>query len=83
MKYRLAILIACLLTISLLAGCKESGSSASGSFDSGSSSFVSGSGGLGSSGGSVPVGHMPEPATVALLGSGLLAYAFIRRKMKK
>jgi len=91
MKHTLPTIAACLLAMALLSGCGDSGSGLSSLFNFGGSSdsdsFVSaslpgdGSGdGSGNSGG---IGHMPEPATLGLLGSGLLAYALLRRKKKK
>ena len=77
MKYKLIVLTACLAAVVLLAGCKEGGSS--------TSSYI-GSSVVGSSGSAGDTsGHSgaPEPATMALLGSGLLAYALYRRNKRK
>lgn len=96
MKYKLTILTACLIALVFLTGCKEGGSSF-GSFSADDDSFVAGvpgdsgsgggsssSSGSGDSGGDIAgVGHAPEPATLALLGSGLLTYALLRRKRRK
>ena len=64
----------------VLTGCKGSGGAAgfAGSIFAGGSSIIGGES-VGDSG----VGHTPEPATVALLGGGLAAYAFLKRKKKK
>ena len=61
----------------LLCGCKKSGGGAT-SFFSGSSESIAEEGSTG--GGEMP--HTPEPASIALLGSGLLAYALLRRRRK-
>ena len=74
MKYTLLILACLVLTVALV-GCKESAST-SGIF-LGSETQVAGSGS--GSGGGAGVPHSPEPATMALLGGGLLAYALSRR----
>jgi hypothetical protein len=96
MRTKLTALMACLLTMVFLAGCNEGSSGSAGLFDfnfGGSSggdeivvsSLPSGSSDS-SSGSSEPASgpaNQPEPATFALLGSGLLAYALFRRKKKK
>jgi len=78
-----------------LTGCKlsggGSGSSGSSYGDSGSSSSSYSSSGLdGSSGGGGLLGAPsggnfmnPEPATIALLGSGLLGYGLLKTRKKK
>lgn len=74
MKSRVIILICCVFAMMLLTGCLGGGGDSSGS----SSSYSSDSG---DKSGDLP--HNPEPATIALLGSGLVAYAFLRKKNKK
>ncbi len=85
MRYKLLTLICCIMMAIMLSGCKGSGGSSSASFSGGSGGFdVADSGfddGYGDGDGSGP--YNPEPATVAMLSSGLLAYGFIRRKKKK
>ena len=79
-----------LVVLPLLAGCGGGGGFAAlglGSlFGGGSiSSFFGGSGGslaLLSSGGSIPTLTNPEPTSMLLLGSGLVAMAFYRGKKK-
>lgn len=62
----------------LLTGCNEtSGGSSSAGSASGSSSYSdSGKGGT-------LTKNNPEPVTTALVGSGLMAYAFLKRKKRK
>ncbi len=89
MKSKLLVLAGCIVAAMLLTGCLKSGSGSS----SGSSSYtsgVSGDSGSGSGsgsgggdlggGGNVPLN--PEPATIALVGTGLAAYMLMRRKKK-
>lgn len=67
----------------LLVGCNKSGGSGTSVY--GGTSDVSGSG----SGDSIDsysesnIPHNPEPATVALLGGGLAAYALMKFRKKK
>jgi hypothetical protein len=78
---KLKTLLICLLAVVCLAGCKGSGSAGSG----GGGLFAGGGGVIGGGGddgsGSGPVN--PEPATVALLGSGLTAYVLLKKNKKK
>ena len=67
-----------------ISGCRKSSDSSIGSSYSGATPYS------GSASSSVAVssgmesGFMnPEPATIALLGSGLLGYAFLRKKRRK
>ena len=97
MRSTLTVLAACLIAMMFLAGCKGGGSSFGsffggddiivsglpgddGSGDPGSGDPGSGDPGSGDDGGTT---HYPEPATIALLGSGLFAYAMYRRKKRK
>ena len=81
MKSTIAVLTTCLIAMVLLAGCKEGGSSGNSAINSPfTDSGVSGGSSSSDIGGT---GHVPEPATMALLGSGLLAYALFRRNKRK
>lgn len=92
MQSKLAVLAVCIMAMVILAGCGSAGSSGLSLFGSSSvednlvgGDLAAGGGNNPASGGTV-VGagtHMPEPATVALLGSGLLAYALLRRKRRR
>ena len=69
----------------MLSGCKGGGggsasSGDSGGFDVADAGFDDGYYDGGDDGGSAV---NPEPTTMAMLGSGLLAYGFIKRKRKK
>lgn len=75
---RIVALLSCVIIVLMLAGCKGSGGGVSGFLGS---TFAGGGSG-GDSGGGSPIGHSPEPATVALLGGGFAAYAFLKRKKK-
>jgi len=79
MKYAMTLLTICLIMVALT-GCKESGTTTGGLYGFESISTGSGASGSGNVGGGA---HLPEPTTMALLGSGLLAYAFFRRKKDK
>ena len=69
----------------MLSGCKGGGGGSasfgggSGGFDVADAGFDDGYYDTGDGGSDVN----PEPTTMAMLGSGLLAYGFIRRKRKK
>jgi len=94
---KFVLLAVCLTAVFALTGCKLSGggSNSGGSSYDGSNSAGSGpvfpssdgSGGTGvlggGAGGSGAGSHTPEPATIALVGSGLLGYALLRRKRKR
>lgn len=86
---KLALLSVCVVALFALTGCfgGGGGSSASGSSYGSGSSYAGGSGSTssGSSGGSTTsaLPSNPEPATLALLGSGLAAYALMMRKRKR
>ena len=68
----------------MLSGCKGGGGG-SASFGGGSGGFDVADAGFDDGGGDTGGGSdvNPEPTTMAMLGSGLLAYGFIRRKRKK
>ncbi len=93
MKLKLLVLASCIVVTMLLTGCFKSGSgSGSGSGSSSSTSGVSanyGGSGSGDSGSSSYSGssstvlqHNPEPATIALVGTGLAAYLFMKTRKK-
>lgn len=76
---KLKLLAFCIIAMLVLTGCKGSGGAAGGF---GGSVFAGGSSGdIGYGGGSTPVN--PEPATMALFGTGLAGYAFLKRKKRK
>jgi len=84
----LLLLMVCAVALFALTGCLGGGggSSSTGSGGSGSGNGSTYAGSFSSSGGSATGGsavHNPEPATLALFGSGLIAYALSRRKKKK
>jgi len=79
MKVRLALLAFCVIAMFALVGCKTSGSSSGSAGSSYSSSNDAGEVG------DAPINamHNPEPATIALLGGGLAAFAFFKRRKRK
>ncbi len=79
-KITLTLLITCIMATLMLTGCKGSGGGASAWLGS---SYAGGSDILG---GDSPISSNasnPEPATIVLLGGGLAAYAFLRRRRLK
>ena len=83
MKNMVPVMIGVAIMAMMLCGCNEEGSGLGSLF--GSDSGMTGSGsGSGSGIGSVSptVATNPEPATVLLLGGGLIAYVFMRRSKR-
>ncbi len=71
-----------LLVLPLLGGCKGGGLFSGG--DGGGSSFAALSGGGGDGGGaSFATIHSPEPASMLLMGAGMMAVAYYKKRMKK
>ena len=98
MKPKLIVIAGCVIAMFFLSGCKVAKENSLGSSGSGFSSSGLPAGGGIDGGGSIPldpggspsdpggipgIGHNPEPATVALLGGGLITYALLRRRNKK
>jgi len=89
MKNKLLLITCCVATMLSLSGCfgggDGSGAGSGGGFNvaglPGGGDHFGGDSILGGGMDSIP--HNPEPATVALLGGGLAAYALLRRKKKK
>ncbi len=82
MRSKLVMLLGCVIMITLLTGCFGGGGGSSSSGGSGGVGDIAGlPGGGDSGGGSLP--YNPEPATIALLGSGLAAYALYHYKKNK
>ncbi len=92
MKTKTLIIVLCIMTMTMLTGCfgggggggSASGGSSSGGIDvaglpGGSIGGDSILGGSGDSG----IPHNPEPATLALLGGGLAAYALLKHNKRK
>lgn len=84
---RLELVAVFLLTAAFMTGCTGSGSGSSGLGSSGGSSgssslLGSGSSSSGSVATSTTLPHNPEPATMALVATGLAAFALFRRKKK-
>ncbi|MDB4349544.1 PEP-CTERM sorting domain-containing protein [Omnitrophica bacterium] len=84
MKLRLAMIVLCMVSVFALAGCKGGGGGG-GSYAGGGSSIGgdTSTGTTSTVGGTLPTAHQPEPATIALLGGGLAAYALLRRRKRK
>ena len=89
---RLTALAVCIIAVLTLSGCfggGGGGSASTGSYYAGGGSYSGGSsstgGGSSSTGGGSTIStvHNPEPATVVLFGSGLIAYALFKIKKRK
>ena len=86
------MIILCFISLFVFEGCKKDGGntlSSSNSYMSGASGesyAVTGYGGSTFSGSDSPISgasHSPEPATLALIGTGLAGFAFLKKKGKK
>jgi hypothetical protein len=78
---KLLILACCIMMMTLLTGCFGGGGGGS-SGGGGILGDIAGiiDDGSGDDPGGLP--HSPEPVTIALIGGGLVAFAFLRRKKK-
>lgn len=85
MKYRAALLAMCLISMLMLVGCQydETNFNTDGGTVSGDGSGTSGNGTTDGSGNGINTGHSPEPATLGLIGTGLFAYALLRRRKRR
>ncbi len=82
MKYKLLVLTCCIMMAMFLTGCLGGGGGSAGFLEGGSFDVADsggGDGGGGDGGGDIN----PEPATMAMIGTGMLAYGIMRRKRKK
>ncbi|MFH0764101.1 MAG: PEP-CTERM sorting domain-containing protein [Candidatus Omnitrophota bacterium] len=70
-----------IVAVTLLTGCKKSGND--GSSSSGSSSYSGGGSNPGGGDDPITPAPNPEPATIALVASGLAGYALVRWKNRR
>ena len=81
MLSKLTIIAACVIAVAFLVGCGSTDdiirTALSDVADPGDGNGDPGGNGGEEDGGSLP--HSPEPVTMALLGAGLLAFAFLKR----
>jgi len=82
MKTNMFLIVLCLMSAVMLSGCVTEGSGSGDSW-SGFSTGSSGSDYSESSSTGASAHHNPEPATMAMIGTGLFAYGILNKKRKK
>ena len=80
---KIMLALSCVLIVFALTSCKNSGGGSTGASNAAGANFADAGDIPGDDGPIGGGGHSPEPATLAMIGSGLTALYFLRRRKRK